>query len=58
MKVALVRGRWHSVWEPLALGYLYSYTKDMPNVDYIYMGDGAFDSDEDIIKGCAEAEIV
>src|SRR3990167_4537751 len=58
MKVALVRGRWHSVWEPLALGYLYSYTKDLPNVEYIYMGDGAFDSDEEIIKGCAEADII
>src|SRR3990172_2936301 len=58
MKVALVRGRWHSVWEPLALGYLYSYTKNLPNVEYIYMGDGAFDSDEEIIKGCAEADIV
>ena len=58
MKVALIRGRWHSVWEPLALGYLYSYTKDLPNVDYIYMGDGAFDSDEEIIKHCAEADIV
>ena len=46
------------MWEPLALGYLYSFTKDLPNVEYIYMGDGAFDSDEEIIKGCAEADII
>ena len=53
-----MRGSWHSVWEPLALGYLYSYTKDLPNVEYIYMGDGAFDTESDIISHCADADIV
>ena len=58
IRVALVRGSWHSVWEPLALGYLYSYTKDLPKLEYIYRGDGAFDTESDIIQGCAEADIV
>src|SRR3990167_10242527 len=58
LSVALVRGKWHSVWESLACGYLYSYTKDLVEPgDYVFY-DGYFDSDEEIIKGCAEADIV
>ena len=58
LSVALVRGKWHSVWESLACGYLYSYTKDLVELgDYVFF-DGYFDSDEEIIKGCVEADIV
>ena len=58
LSVALVRGKWHSIWESLACGYLYSYTKDLVEPgDYVFF-DGYFDSDEEIIKGCAEADIV
>jgi len=58
MKVALVRGKWHSVWESLACGYLHSYTKDLvPEGDY-YFGDGYFDSDEEIIAKASECDIV
>lgn len=58
MKVALIRGKWHSVWESLACGYLYSYTKDLVEPgDYAFF-DGYFDDDETIISGAAEADIV
>lgn len=56
MKVVLIRGRWHSVWESLACGYLYSYTKDQAD-DYLFF-DGYFDSDEEIIAGCVDADVV
>src|SRR3990167_3457931 len=58
MKVALVRGKWHSVWESLACGYLHSYTKDLLNIEQYDFWDGYFDKDEEIIKGCGEADIV
>ena len=56
MKVVLVRGRWHSVWESLACGYLYSYTKDLVD-DYLFF-DGYFDTDEEIITSCLDADVV
>ena len=56
MKVVLVRGRWHSVWESLACGYLYSYTKDLVD-DYLFF-DGFFDTDEEIITSCLDADVV
>src|SRR3990167_9947064 len=58
MKISLVRGKWHSVWESLACGYLKSFTSDLVKPgDYTFY-DGYFDSDEEIINGCAEADIV
>src|SRR3990167_1089387 len=58
LSVALVRGKWHTIWESLACGYLYSYTKDLVEPgDYVFY-DGYFDSNEEIINGCAEADIV
>lgn len=56
MKVVLIRGRWHSVWENLASGYLYSYTKDVTD-DYLFF-DGYFDTDEEIIASCSNADVV
>lgn len=56
MKVVLIRGRWHSVWENLASGYLYSYTKDLVD-DYLFF-DGYFDSDDEIIASCLDADVV
>src|SRR3989304_5070288 len=58
LSVALVRGKWHSIWESLACGYLYYYTKDLVEPgNYVFYG-GYFDSNEEIINGCAEADIV
>ena len=58
VRVSLVRGKWHSVWESLACGYLKSYTSDLVEPgDYTFY-DGYFDSDEEIIKGCAEVDLV
>lgn len=56
MKTVLIRGRWHSVWENLASGYLYSYTKDLAD-DYQFF-DGHFDADEEIIESCIDADVV
>src|SRR3990167_9351802 len=58
MKVCLVRGRWHSVWESLACGYLYSYTKDLVAPEDYSFYDGYFDADEEIIAGASEADII
>ena len=58
MKVGLVRGRWHSVWESLSCGYLYSATKDLTNIDLYSFWDGYFESDDKIIKGASECDIV
>lgn len=56
MKVVLIRGRWHSVWENLASGYLYSYTKDLAD-DYLFF-DGYFEKDKEIIASCLDADVV
>jgi radical SAM superfamily enzyme YgiQ (UPF0313 family) len=56
VKVVLVRGRWHSVWENLACGYLYAYTKDLAS-EYLFF-DGYFDADKDIIAACLDADVV
>ena len=56
MKAVLIRGRWHSVWENLASGYLYSFTKEL--VDEYLFFDGYFDSDEEIIAACVDADVV
>src|SRR3989442_10364262 len=58
MKVGLVRGRFHSIWESLACGYLKSYTSDLVAPEDYYFGDGYFDSDEEIIAKAAECDIV
>lgn len=56
MKAVLVRGRWHSVWENLACGYLYSCTKDL--VDKYLFFDGYFDVNDEIIASCVDADVV
>lgn len=56
MKVVLIRGRWHSVWENLACGYIYSYTRDLVD-DYLFF-DGYFDEDQEIINACLDADVV
>ena len=42
LKVAIVRGKWHSVWESLAAGYLFSYTKDLVEEGNYQFFDGYF----------------
>ena len=58
MKICLIRGRWHSVWESLACGYLYSYTKDIDGIEDYRFYDGYFETDEEIIAGASECDIV
>ena len=56
MKAVLIRGRWHSVWENLACGYLYSYTRDLTD-DYLFF-DGYFDKEDEIIASSVDADVV
>ena len=58
MRVGLVRGKFHSIWESLACGYLKSYTSDLVAPEDYYFGDGYFDSDEEIIQKASECDIV
>src|SRR3990167_4926766 len=58
MRVGLVRGKLHSIWESLACGYLKSYTSDLVAPEDYYFGDGYFDSDEKIISKAAECDII
>lgn len=58
MNVALIRGRWHSIWESLACGYLRSFTEGMEGIDEYRFFDGYFETDEDIIRGAMDSDIV
>ena len=46
------------MWESLSCGYLKSYTEDLVAPEDYTFFDGYFETDEEIIKGCAEADIV
>ena len=58
MKIVLIRGSWHAIWEPLSLGYLHAWTRDMDQIDSYLMFDGHFDSVEDTVNGCRDADII
>ena len=58
MKIGLVQPKYRSVWEALALGYMGSYLdQHLPELEF-YFGQGFFDPREDIIRKCAECDIV
>jgi len=58
VKIGLVQPFYKSVWEALALGYIASYLKSrLPDLDF-YFGQGFFDSREEIVKNCAECQVV
>src|SRR5436309_1376672 len=58
MRVALIRSRWHSCWDHLASGYLFSYTRDLVHPDDYLFLDAWFETDETIIHQAADCEIV
>ena len=47
-----------SVWESLACGYLKRYTEDLIHPDDYFFADGYFETDEEIIAGASECDIV
>jgi len=59
MKIVLVQPKtiFGNTWEALSIGYLASYAK-RHGYDDIDFYSGFFDSDEEIIKGCRDADIV
>ena len=58
MKIALIHGKFWNSWEALGLGYLAAYTrKHLPGVDLRFF-QGCFDSDEDILAGSVDADVV
>jgi radical SAM superfamily enzyme YgiQ (UPF0313 family) len=60
VKVALVRPKFKSVWESLALGYIASYLKKhhMFDLEDLQFFDGYFDSDEKILNSCVDSDFV
>jgi len=58
MKVTLVHGRYFNSWEALGLGYLGAYIKKHdPSIEVNFF-QGCFDTDEEILAGAADADIV
>ncbi|MBI3697015.1 MAG: B12-binding domain-containing radical SAM protein [Acidobacteria bacterium] len=58
MKVSLVHGRYFNSWEALGLGYIGAYIqKQVPEAELNFF-QGCFDSDEEIVKGCAGSDVV
>jgi len=59
LRIALVSPRSRHAWECLGLGYLasYSYRFGLRPEQYRFFA-GEFDSDEAIVAGCAEADVV
>jgi len=57
-RIILIRPKYFSVWESLGLGYIGAYIKEhRPDVELSFY-DGFFDSDDEIVKGCRDADIV
>jgi radical SAM superfamily enzyme YgiQ (UPF0313 family) len=58
MKVSLIHGKYFNSWEALGLGYIGAYIrKHVPDVEVNFF-QGCFDSDEEIVKGCAGSDVV
>ena len=60
MKLALVRPKFKSVWESLAIGYIASYLKKhyKGDLEELQFFDGYFDSDEKILNTCVGFDFV
>ena len=59
MKVVLVQPFYHNVWEPLGLAYIAAYCKKHYNSELkISFYQGKFDTDEAIVAGAKDADIV
>lgn len=58
MKLVLVHGKYFNSWEALGLAYIASYLRaHQPQLDIVYF-QGCFDSDEEIVRGCAACDLV
>ncbi len=58
MKVVMVHGKYFNSWEAQGLGYIASYLRSkVPDAELVFF-QGVFDSDEDILAACADADWV
>ena len=58
MRISLVHGKYFNSWEALGLGYIGAYLrKHHPDIELNFF-QGCFDSDDDIVNGCAASDIV
>jgi hypothetical protein len=57
MKIAFVQPRSFHTWEALSIGYLASHLR-AKGYNNLAFYSGFFDSDEEIIQGCRDADIV
>lgn len=58
MKIVLVHSKYFNSWEALGLGYIGAYIKKHEPSLTLEFYQGCFDSEEKIIEGCVDAEIV
>ncbi|MEE8574340.1 MAG: radical SAM protein [Thermodesulfobacteriota bacterium] len=58
MKISLVHGKYFNSWEALGLGYIGAYLKSHVEGVEVDFYQGCFDSDETVIAGCADSDIV
>lgn len=59
MKITMIQGRYENVWEALGLGYIIAYVKKHYKSELeINFFQGKFDSDDDIILGSKDSDIV
>lgn len=58
MKISLIHGKYFNSWEALGLGYIGAYLKTHTKDIEIDFFQGCFDSDEAIIKGCSNSDLV
>ncbi|MBL8291817.1 MAG: B12-binding domain-containing radical SAM protein [Bryobacterales bacterium] len=58
MKITLIHGRYFNSWEALGLGYIGAYLRShLPGVELNFF-QGCFDSDDEIIAGSVNSDIV
>ena len=57
MKIVIVQPKTFHTWEALNIGYLASYLREHGYYNLSFYS-GFFDPDEEIIKGCRDADIV
>src|SRR5882724_5616469 len=58
MRISLVHGKYFNSWEALGLGYIGGYLRNhVPHAEINFF-QGCFDSDDEIVQGCADSDIV
>lgn len=58
MKIVFIHGKYFNSWEAQGVGFIASYIKKNTTNIEISFYQGSFDSDDEIILGCREADII